>query len=289
MRTIFDWYDFLENGELSDEVLFDGELVQEYAAELFGADDEEEEPFDFCEDNYVMENEDNPNAPIALNTLREQMDEATVERIGTAARKETDFDVVVAEMDRLDQNRMRRERYHEKLRGDVPLEFGAADGGNAFPRSLDTAIQHLLRSGNFLDLYYDCPYEMHQLTADRYISKIVEELKAEHKEVLYFLSLQLYTPVQLAKIRGQSDRNIRKIRDTYTRKLQRKLYDHLSQKSNLSLREKEFLASFEASIEQAGKGNARVRRENKYPRRKKAALVIDDNKGGENNNTYNEV
>ena len=38
---------------------------------------------------------------------------------------------------------------------------------------------------------------MHNLTADPFISRMVEELSEEHKEVLYFLSLRLYssTPV----------------------------------------------------------------------------------------------
>ena len=57
---------------------------------------------------------------------------------------------------------------------------------------------------------------MHQLTADSFLSKIVERLKDEHKEVLYFLSLHLYSTVKVAIMRGQSGRNIRKLRDTYT-------------------------------------------------------------------------
>lgn len=281
-----DWYEYLDSseGESSDAAPVDEriatELADAYATEIQNRDDKEDGLIPPEEDELVHENEDDPDAPIALNTLREQLDEVSVERIGTAAREETDFTVVVAEMDRLDRNRMRRERYHENLRGDVPLEVGATDGGRVFPRSLNTGVQTLIRSGRFLDLYYDCPYEMHQLTTDRAISQMVEDLKEEHKEVLYYLSLRLYKTVQLAEIRGQSDRNIRKIRDTYTRKLQRQLYDYLCEKRNLTLREKEFLSSFEASMEMNGRISARVRRENKYPRRKKAAPVIDDNRDG---------
>ncbi len=68
---------------------------------------------------------------------------------------------------------------------------------------------------------------MCQLTGSRFLSDIVEKLNDEHKEILYFLSLRLYSTVRLAKLRGQFDRNIRKVRDTYTRKLQSQLYDHL--------------------------------------------------------------
>ncbi len=114
-------------------------------------------------------------------------------------------------MDRLDWNRERRERYHENLRGDVPLEYKKANYGLVFPEWLNTPEQQLLNKGSFLDLIFDCPYEMHQLTADPFLSKIVERLKEEHKDVLYFLSLRLYSTVKVAAMRGQSDRNIRKL------------------------------------------------------------------------------
>ena len=57
-------------------------------------------------------------------------------------------------------------------------------------------------------------------TADPFISRMVEELSEEHKEVLYFLSLRLYSTTRLAAVRGQSDRNIRKLRKTIHKKLQ---------------------------------------------------------------------
>lgn len=41
--------------------------------------------------------------------------------------------------------------------------------------------------GDFLDVLFDCPYEMHQLSADPFISGMIENLSEEHKEVLYFL------------------------------------------------------------------------------------------------------
>ena len=152
--------------------------------------------------------------------------------------------------------------------------------GRIFPASLDTAESKLLLSGKFLDLIYDCPYEMHGLLADSVLSAMVENLSDVQKETLYFLSLQFVSTVQLACMRGQSDRNIRKVRDTYTRKMQRKLYDHLKNKAagSLSLREREFISLYESALTQKGKTRARVKKENKSPRRKKATL--DDSKDG---------
>ena len=81
----------------------------------------------------------------------------------------------------------------------------------------------------------------------------------------------------MAQLRGQSDRNIRKLRDTYTRKLQKKLYAHLMQKPSLTLREQEFVTLYAASLDENGKKAAKVKRENKTPPRKKSGLTDGSN------------
>ena len=101
-------------------------------------------------------------------------------------------------------------------------------------------------------------------------SGMIETLSEEHKEVLYFLSLRLYSTTRLAAIRGQSDRNIRKLRKTIHKKLQRQMYDHLCSKpkSGLTLRERRFLEEYSVIAKKQGK-DAVIRRENKTKRRKK--------------------
>ena len=90
----------------------------------------------------------------------------------------------------------------------------------------------------------------------------------------------LYLTTQLAELRGQSDRNIRKVRNTIRKNLQRKLYDHLCEKSerSLTLRERQFLEEYAALLETAGR-DAIIRRENKTQRRRKKA-ALDDGKDG---------
>ena len=276
MDSLLDFADWVEEEDTSayDEGLEEA-LAEERIAALESELEQDENPLDAEE--AVSEDPDIPEAPISLSTLRQQIEETAVERLGKAARTETDFTVVIGEMDRLDRNRERRERYHENLRGDVPLEYKKANYGLIFPEWLNTPEQQLLNKGSFLDLIFDCPYEMHNLTADLFLSKIIQELNVDHKEVLYFLSLRLYSTVRVARLRGQSDRNIRKLRDTYTRKLQKKLYAHLIQKPSLTLREQEFVALYAASLDENGKKAAKVKRENKTPPRKKSGLTDGSN------------
>ena len=101
---------------------------------------------------------------------------------------------------------------------------------------------------------------MHQLTADPFISRMIEELSEDHKEVLYFLSLRLWSATQLALAREQSDRNIRKLRKTIHRNLQRQMFDYLHSK-------RQFIEEYSALAEEQGK-DVVIRRENKTNRRK---------------------
>ena len=163
------------------------------------------------------------------------------------------------EWNKLDRNRERRERDHENLRGDVPLEFQAVPEPRIAPLWMNLPRFRQLCQGNFLDIIFSCPYELHELTANRFLSKLFFTLSDEQKEVLYYL-----------------------LRMTIQKKLQRRMYEHLSEKLerdySITLREREFVEEYEALLQTMGK-DAVIRRENKTkPRKKKAAL--DDAKDG---------
>ena len=107
-------------------------------------------------------------------------------------------------------------------------------------------------------------------------------LSDEQKEVLYYLFVKQYSTTRLAAIRGQSDRNIRKLRLTIHKKRQRAFYQHLQEKQeagvSLTLREQEFFRVFGELLQTMGK-NAVIRPENKTPQRMKKA-ALDEAKDG---------
>ena len=184
-------------------------LAEERLAELESELEQDEHPIDY---EAELEDEEEEAAPVSEKRLKREMRAEAIRRLEEAARTEKDFRAVVEEWNKLDRNRERRERDHENLRGDVPLEYQAVPEPKLIPRWMNNPAYRQLMAGNFLDILFDCPYEMHNLTADPFISRMVEELSEEHKEVLYFLSLRLYSTTRLAAVRGQSDRNIRKLR-----------------------------------------------------------------------------
>ena len=272
-----DWEDSSDTAPV-DETLEEA-LAEEHTLELESELEQDEHPRDY---NAELEDEEEEAAPTSEKRLKREIRAEALRRLEEAARTESDFLSVVDEWNKLDRNRERRERDHENLRGDVPLEFQAVPEPRIVPLWMNDPEYRQLCSGFFLDILFDCPYEMHELTADKFISDMIRDLSEEHKEVLYFLSLRLYSATKLAALRGQSDRNIRKLRMTIHKKLQRAFYQHLQEKQeaggSLTLREQEFFRVFGELLQTMGK-NVVIRPENKTPPRKKKA-ALDEAKDG---------
>lgn len=178
--------------------------------------------------------------------LKRDIKAMALRRMEDSARTPADFEAIIRQWDRLDANRERKERYHEMLRNgmDYPLDYGAAEDGTSFPANMNHAIAREIRKGDFLDAIFFCPFEIHQLVTEEYISKILAGLKDEHKELLFLLAVCQYSTTRIAMIRDQSDRNIRKVRTTILKKLYKKVLTALKEKVDagvpMTLEEKAF-------------------------------------------------
>ena len=224
-----------EETELSEQAMCqiakEEQLIEELEA------DAEEHPFEDGTD------EEEPERKKLKRELRAE----ALARLEDSARTQRDFENVIAWWDRLDANRERRERYHEFSRSDddVPLDYGASTNELFFPDTLNDVLEKQLRKGDFIDAIFYCPYDIHELITKEYLSKILWELNEEHKELLFLCAVQLFSSTRIAKIRNQSDRNIRKVRGTMLKKIQKKLLPVLLDKAEkqqpMTLLEKDFL------------------------------------------------
>ena len=170
-----------------------------------------------------------------------------IRRIEESARTEADFENVLYWWDKLDANRERKERDHEIGRSAVPLEWGADEMYLSGKPSYDMVLRKLLLAGDFLDFIFDHPETIHELVTDAELSGILKDLKPHLKNMLYYLFLRDYSTTEYAESIGQSDRNIRGIRETALKKI-RKLYGGIltyRKENNLSmtLDEKYFLGN----------------------------------------------
>ena len=146
-----------------------------------------------------------------------------IQRIEESARTEADFENVLYWWDKLDANRERKERHHEIGRSTVPLEWGADEWYLSTRPSYDMILRRLMLAGDFLDFIFDSPETLHELITDIDLSEILQELKPHLKNMLYYLFLRDYSTAEYAESIGQTDRNIRGIRETALKKI-RKLY-----------------------------------------------------------------
>ena len=187
--------------------------------------------------------------------LKRELQAEALARLEDVARTVSDFEKVVAWWDKLDANRERRERYHELSRSgdDLPLDYGAAKDGLFFPDTLNDVLEKQLRKGDFIDAIFYCPYDIHELVTEENLSDILLELSEDHKELLFLYAVRLFSSTRIAAIRGQTDRNIRKVRVTMLKKIQKKLLPALLEKAKkqqpLTLLEKDFLADNSTEVD----------------------------------------
>ncbi len=191
--------------------------------------------------------EDDEDEQPERKLLKIELRAQALKRLEDSARTVTDFKNVSAWWDRLDANRERRERYHEILRSndDIPLEYGASVDARCFPNALNGMLEKQNRRGDFLDAIFCCPYEINELVTEEYISEILFGLNEEQKFLLFLYAVRQYNSAKIAAIKGQSDRNIRKVRGTMLKRIRKKLLAELDEKvhkqQSLTLIEKRFL------------------------------------------------
>ena len=193
---------------------------------------------------------------VGRKLLKRELREEALRRYEEAARTVQDFKNVRATWDKLDANRERKERYHELLRGDVPIDYNVDYATASFiPRWRNDPMEQQMLRGNFLDYFFDCPYEMHNLTGKEYLRQIIMGLKESHKEIFYYLFLRLYRPQYVALMFSKTDRNIRKVRDTALRKIHKKMFTELTKMRNHgytpSEKEANFLQEWQLKTEQS--------------------------------------
>lgn len=241
-----------EDAEDADTELFEN-AQRQIAKELLLIDELEAD----AKEHLFGDDEDNTEEQSERKLLKRELRAQALARLEDAARTPKDFGNVVSWWDKLDSNRERKERYHELSRSgdDVPLDYGAAIDGLFFPDTLNNVVEKQIRKGDFIDAIFYCPYDIHELVTEEYMSDILWKLSEDHKFLLFLCALRQYSSTRIAVIRGQTDRNIRKVRGSMLKKIQNKLLVALKEKADkqhsLTLLEKKFLADNGVDIENA--------------------------------------
>ena len=185
--------------------------------------------------------------PPETKKLKRELECEALSRIENAARTTDDFKKVIAWWNRLDSNRERKERYHEISRSglDIPLDYGAALDGEIIPYDVNDVLLKQIRKGDYIDTIFHCPFELNELVTDGDLSMILDKLSDNHKEIIFNTIVRNMSTKALGDIRGQTDRNIRKVRATAVKKIHKALLRVLQSREEngipLTPNEKEFM------------------------------------------------
>ena len=76
-------------------------------------------------------------------------------------------------------------------------------------------------------------------------------MTAEQKEVLFYYIVKGFSTSKIACIRGQTDRNIRKVKNTALKQIREKVYSYLTSNSehNMTIQEKKFVEDYQKLID----------------------------------------
>lgn len=233
---------------IDEDVTFEA-TRQELQIELEHFDEMElEQELNPIKDDDFQPEDEHPNKTMLKRELRA----IALKRLEDGARTVSDFEEVIREWDHLDSNRERKERYHEIGRENIDSKKDVAPLAIVIPTPINHAYWRQLMKGDFIDIISNCPYEMHNSLSDEDYSKIIYDLKDDHKELLYFLYLRDFTTNQLAALRNQSDRNIRGVRSTILGQIEKKvlmiLVDRHIEAFPFTMEELDFLTRHEEEI-----------------------------------------
>ena len=146
-------------------------------------------------------------------------------RLEQAARTVTDFQNLNGWYDYLEANEKSRVRKHEILRNgdDFPLEHGEDEDSSFTAGCLSNVIARQMRKGDILDFLYCKPDTIDQLVTTDYMIHFMRALDKDDRELFYYKVLEKYSNAEIAEMRGQTDRAVRKAWD--------KLEFHLKQRT----------------------------------------------------------
>ena len=127
----------------------------------------------------------------------------------------------------------------------------------ASARQIPPPLEHIwwrkLLGGDFLDVVYDCPHQIQELTASRPVFDITKGLDENRKEILYYWVIRQWSPQKIAAMRGQTDRNIRKVYHKMIGDIREKMYNRLlprfTAEEPLTFTQTEFMKQYQKRLD----------------------------------------
>jgi hypothetical protein len=147
-----------------------------------------------------------------IKLLKRDVRREMLRRLEQAARTVTDFRNLGNWYDYFEELERHRVRDHEVSRSgdDFPLEYGENEDSALFAGSLSSVISRQMRKGDFLDAIYCKPDTIDELVTTDYMIHFMRAIEDEDRELFYFKALEDLSSTEIAEMRDQTDRAVRK-------------------------------------------------------------------------------
>ena len=208
-------YGFVDDPVAIEEIALEEEqaMADEWKSRnklLIDPDDEEEcnVPTEVIRLRDIKLPEDSKHIKVLKRDLRLEM----LRRLEQAARTVKDFRNLNNWYDYLDELERHRIRDHEVFRNgeDFPLEYGENEDSLLFAGCLSSVIARKMRKGDFLDAIYCKPDTIDELVATDYMIHFMRAIDKDERALFYFKSLEDLSSAEIARMRNQTDRAVRK-------------------------------------------------------------------------------
>jgi len=207
---------------------------------------------------------------LAEKKTQKQLDREAVLRMEEAARSVVDFEAVLVEWNRFDDNRERVERYHEVLRPEGVLITNFTSKNTSLFHDFDDKVKmhynegivfpfpyyHLAWreaiNGDFLSMIYCNPEDMWQLIEDWLVALPVKKLTTKQADVLYLSAVQLFSPQDIAVYPVKTNRAVRKLLAATLESIRSKIAPRIREQlesgyPQMTLEKRQFLEWYEKS------------------------------------------
>jgi len=176
--------------------------------------------------------------------LTQAMLAESISRLEDAARTQAEFEDIIELWDERDKKK--KDAYEKKM---MPLanetfDIGVFKKGSHRMKSQFNGRNHYIE--DFITPLYCCICQMHNLTDDADLSRLIDKATDKQKAVFFPKVIKNCTPQKIALCHGMTDRNVRDIVDRTIGKIRKGMYEVLKRRQaeggSLTLEHKAFLA-----------------------------------------------
>ena len=160
-------------------------------------------------------------------------------RLEEAARTEDEFNRVIKRWDEIYKERLKKEKRKEALLSSDMFDWSEFD-----------AAAGMRNEDDFFTWIFCCICQMHELMEDPDIYRLLNKATDKQKAIFFPRVIKGCSTTKIAGCHGMTDRNVRKLIDLMLVNIRHGLYEALTERhkaapSTATLREKEFLASYD--------------------------------------------